>query len=159
MVFCTEFLDGWWSWEPLRRSCVRCGWCRVPSAPYVPETCRAKNTLIKLPCCIKLAFQIISIWGTFTSLSEGSYCGPVVQNIVQSCTDVLETHNDDRFRMCLTFKHTTKTHVAITLKSAIRNQFHICRYGDRDSSVVTVTIVTEGLWFHSQQEQKAFLCS
>ena len=27
---------------------------------YVPETCRAKNTLIKLPCCIKLAFQIIS---------------------------------------------------------------------------------------------------
>ena len=26
----------------------------------VPEICRAKNTLIKLPCCIKLAFQIIS---------------------------------------------------------------------------------------------------
>ena len=24
------------------------------------ETCRAKNTLIKSPCCIKLAFQIIS---------------------------------------------------------------------------------------------------
>ena len=27
MVFCTEFLDVWWSREPLRRSCVRCGWC------------------------------------------------------------------------------------------------------------------------------------
>jgi len=27
MVLCTEFLDGWWSWEPLCRSCVRCGWC------------------------------------------------------------------------------------------------------------------------------------
>ena len=26
----------------------------------VPETCRAKNTLIKLPCCIKLVFQVIS---------------------------------------------------------------------------------------------------
>jgi len=26
MVFWTEFLDGWWSWEPLRGSCVRCGW-------------------------------------------------------------------------------------------------------------------------------------
>ena len=26
----------------------------------VPETCRAKNTPIKLPCCIKLAFNIIS---------------------------------------------------------------------------------------------------
>ena len=31
MVFCTEFLDGWWSWEPLRRSCVRCGCCRATS--------------------------------------------------------------------------------------------------------------------------------
>jgi len=29
MVFCTEFLDGWWSWEPLRRSCVRFGRCRA----------------------------------------------------------------------------------------------------------------------------------
>ena len=27
---------------------------------YVPEICRAKNTSIKLPCCTKLAFQIIS---------------------------------------------------------------------------------------------------
>ena len=27
---------------------------------YVPETCRAKNTPIKLPCCIKLAFHFIS---------------------------------------------------------------------------------------------------
>ena len=27
---------------------------------YVPETCRAKNTLIKLPGCIKLAFHFIS---------------------------------------------------------------------------------------------------
>ena len=29
MVFCTQFVDGWWSWEPLRRSCVRFGWCLV----------------------------------------------------------------------------------------------------------------------------------
>jgi len=28
MVFCTEFVDGWWSWEPLLRSCLRCGWRR-----------------------------------------------------------------------------------------------------------------------------------
>ena len=34
-------------------------WCSWWWA-YVPKTCRAKNTLIKLPCCIKLAFQIIS---------------------------------------------------------------------------------------------------
>jgi len=44
MVFCAEFVDGWWSWEPLRRSCVRCGWCRAtrkaPSAPYTRPTQR-----------------------------------------------------------------------------------------------------------------------
>ena len=34
-------------------------WCSWWWA-YIPETCRAKNTLIKLPCCIKLAFQIIT---------------------------------------------------------------------------------------------------
>jgi len=34
MDFCTEFVDGWWSWEPLRRSCVWCG----PSAPYTRPT-------------------------------------------------------------------------------------------------------------------------
>jgi hypothetical protein len=27
----------------------------------LPEICRAKKTSIKLPCCIKLAFQIISV--------------------------------------------------------------------------------------------------
>jgi len=31
----------------------------VPRA-YVPETCRAKNTSIKLPRCIKLTFHFIS---------------------------------------------------------------------------------------------------
>ena len=42
MVFCTEFLDRWWSWEPLRRSCVRCGCYRAtaPSAPYTRPTQR-----------------------------------------------------------------------------------------------------------------------
>ena len=36
---------------------VWCSWWRA----YVPETCQAKNISIKLPCCIKLAFQIITI--------------------------------------------------------------------------------------------------
>jgi len=34
---------------------IQCSWWWA----YVPETCRAKNTLIKLRCCIKLAFQVI----------------------------------------------------------------------------------------------------
>ena len=35
-IWFSEFLDEWWSWEPLRRSCVRCGWCRetTTSAPH-----------------------------------------------------------------------------------------------------------------------------
>ena len=33
---------------------IYCSWWWA----YVPEACRAKNTWIKLPCCIKLAFQI-----------------------------------------------------------------------------------------------------
>ena len=36
-------------------------WCSWWWA-YVHETCRARNTLIKLPCCVRLAFQIMS-WG------------------------------------------------------------------------------------------------
>ena len=40
MVFCTEFLDGWWSWEPLCRSCLRCGWCRASHG-----TIRTINTI------------------------------------------------------------------------------------------------------------------
>ena len=92
MVFCTEFLDGWWSWQqcrtapsaPYTRRTQRLSrppptqklgaeihmlqlniWCSWWWA-YVPETCRrAKNTSIKLPFCIKLGFQIIS-WGRST---------------------------------------------------------------------------------------------
>jgi len=51
--------------------------------------------------------------------------------------------------VCWTLKNTTKTHVAITLKSAIINKFHIYRFAGRDSSVVIVTTVTEELWFDS----------
>ena len=40
--FVHRVLDGWWSWEPLRRSCVRYGWCcaTAPSAPYTRRTQR-----------------------------------------------------------------------------------------------------------------------
>jgi len=59
MVFCTEFLIG----GGLESRCVD----RVYGAdgarhhPHrTHETCRAKNILLKLPSCIKLAFHIIS---------------------------------------------------------------------------------------------------
>ena len=57
----------------LKTTTVQKTWCRKPYAATqhlmllmiwwwscVPETCPAKITLIKLPCCIKLTFQIIS---------------------------------------------------------------------------------------------------
>jgi len=57
MVFCTEFLDGWWSWEPLYRSCVRCRLCRATrelrhdqrsgSQNHHPS----KNSVQKTICC------------------------------------------------------------------------------------------------------------
>jgi len=40
MVFCTQFVEGWWSWEPLRRSCVRCGWCRARTTTLLQTGCR-----------------------------------------------------------------------------------------------------------------------
>jgi len=53
MVFCTEFVDGWWSGEPLSRSCLRCG---ARHHPHRTHDLRIGS----LPCCIKLAFHIIS---------------------------------------------------------------------------------------------------
>ena len=81
MVFCTEFVDGWCrapsapytvvvktTTHPQTR-------CRKPYAAtqhpmllmmgVCTRNTLAKNTLIKLPCCIKLAFQAIS-WGRCT---------------------------------------------------------------------------------------------
>ena len=40
---------------------IQCSWRWA----YVPETCQAKNTSIKLPSCIKLTFHFIS-WGRCT---------------------------------------------------------------------------------------------
>jgi len=39
-------------------------WCSWWWA-YVRETCRAQNILIKFPCCMKVAFHVIS-WGRCT---------------------------------------------------------------------------------------------
>ena len=45
---------------------------------YVPEICRAKNISIKLPCCIKLAFHIIS-WGRCTVKQPSSFLYPMLE--------------------------------------------------------------------------------
>ena len=62
-------------------------WCSWWWA-YVPETCRAKNTSIKLPCCIQLAFQIIS-WGRCT-VKRPSKCMPFSS---LPCVVLAHSHN------------------------------------------------------------------
>jgi len=57
MVFCTEFLDGWWSWEPLRRSCVRCGWCRTSRTAQTKPDTRPTQRLSRPPPIQKLGAQ------------------------------------------------------------------------------------------------------
>jgi hypothetical protein len=59
IVFCTEFLDGWWSWEPLCRSCVQCGWCHAWHHLHRTHDLRSgsqdhhpsKNSVQKNICC------------------------------------------------------------------------------------------------------------
>jgi len=59
MVFCTEFLDGWWSWEPLCRPCLWCGWCCAwhhPHCTHDPHSGSqdhypSKNSVQKTICC------------------------------------------------------------------------------------------------------------
>ena len=53
---------------------------------YVPETCRAKNTSIKLSCCIKLAIHFIS-WGRCT-VKQPSNCALCLLSVVNRKWDV-----------------------------------------------------------------------
>ena len=68
MVFCTEFLDGWWSWEPLRRSCVRCGWCRAAPSTHFFLSERSNFTLVchlysyRSYCCASSSLKIDHFW-------------------------------------------------------------------------------------------------
>jgi len=57
MLSCSVWFSApsFWMGGGLKSRCVG----RVYGAD-VPETCRAKNTSMKLPCCNKLAFHIIS---------------------------------------------------------------------------------------------------
>jgi len=64
---------------------IQCSWW----CTYVPETYRTKNTSIKLPCCIKLAFQVIS-WGRCTVKQPSSF-----YQIIQQC----ENLNQENYSM------------------------------------------------------------
>ena len=50
---------------------------------YVPETCRAKNAFMKLPCCINLVFQVISTLSVYmwcwTSRTQSKILAQLIQ--------------------------------------------------------------------------------
>ena len=74
MVFCTEFFDRWWSWEPLRRS-----------------------------CCIKLAFQIISVQYCLTTYKSIIYKFLVENLFVYTVSQVVNFRLGDRKRAVVEF--------------------------------------------------------
>jgi len=60
--------DGAVRWHHPHRAHIWCSWWWA----YVPETCRATNTPIKLPSCIKLEFHFIS-WRRCTVKQTSNY--------------------------------------------------------------------------------------
>ena len=86
---------------------------------YVPETCRDKNTLIKLPCCIKLAFQIISHLSNIHCSSWAPRCGnlgPFLSTFLFCPTKKKQKENSQLFRVPHTHTHTqTHTHINTSL--------------------------------------------
>ena len=70
--FCApSFWDGWWSWESLRRSCVRCGWCRA-----TPSYCLFLNfhSTCQYYCMIPSDCSVCIVWLTSLQISVKWTC-------------------------------------------------------------------------------------
>jgi len=61
-VYIHEFLGGWWSWEPLCRSCIRLGLCCATSF--------VKLRMMKVNGQLKLGVRFTSFGNRFLSLVE-----------------------------------------------------------------------------------------
>jgi len=71
MVFCTQFVDGWWSWEPLRRSCVGFVWCRATALLHQVGISLYFKTLTILKL---LGSKICDCWTICVVGYSGIYC-------------------------------------------------------------------------------------
>jgi len=55
---------------------------------YVPETCRGKNTSIKLPSCIKLVFHFISLQMLVTEVTKSITTRKLPNTVISSCNNL-----------------------------------------------------------------------
>ena len=111
MVFCTEFLDGWWSWEPLRR----CGWCRARRHPHRTHDLGTDVPQISIQC-IRIAFWITKDTNRHPECS--TYCFSTAAMVARTRLDITP------YVLCLSscfwevkfllgFKHIKKTENSI----------------------------------------------
>jgi len=84
---------------------------------HVPETCRAKNTSIKLSCSIKLPFHIISTNFHFTISTKYVHCFPLVRvsralppTSVFSFLIIHPHTSLEIFTLLVTSRHTNSSH-------------------------------------------------
>ena len=109
MVFCTEFLDGWWSWELLRRSCERCGWClhllpRFPVTsipPFIfPSITRCRRQFLRKMWPIQLAFRLLISRRIFLCSLTLSNASSFLTRSVQLILSILLQHHVSKHSRC-----------------------------------------------------------
>jgi len=70
-----SFWNGWWSWQPLPRSCLRCGWCHATESHGTPDDGRKTrlkhvdhfteiNKLWNIASCWLYSTSILAMHGT-----------------------------------------------------------------------------------------------
>jgi len=60
IVFCIQFVDEWWSWEPLRGSCVRFWWCRAPHGTIIHNSLEL-YTALSLYIVVRWYWNILAL--------------------------------------------------------------------------------------------------
>ena len=132
-------------------------WCSWWWA-YVPETCRAKNISIKLPCCIKLAFHIIS-WGRCTVKQPLNLTRTAVilyedryTFLILSCSAVLRMRNVSD-KSC---RENEKTHFIINIYFFNLSVYEIiwkkyCRAEHATDGACALHVVERRLQTHTQK--------
>jgi len=100
MVFCSEFLDGWWSWQTVSKSCVRCGWCRATQSHDTPDDGR-KNRLkhVQHLTEINKLWNIASCWLYCTNTLAMHWTMNVKQTLLFSFQLMVTSSSDKHFNL------------------------------------------------------------
>jgi len=71
-----RLVDGWWSWEPLRRSCVRCGWCRARHHPHRTHDLVRLKHLVRIVMKFRLGVPHANLSSSSSFVQMGSVTVP-----------------------------------------------------------------------------------